>query len=99
MPGDAHIYGAELEINAVLAPGLVASVNGSWLHAEYVANAVPATTLGDRVQEVPEVTASASLVYRHPITDGLALIGRVDNNYVGSRIDTTAQANYLPAMT
>jgi outer membrane receptor protein involved in Fe transport len=33
--GDAHIYGVETEINAVVLPGLVASVNGSWLHAEY----------------------------------------------------------------
>jgi iron complex outermembrane receptor protein len=95
--GDAHIYGAELEINAILVPGLVASVNGSWLHAEYIANAVPSTTIGERVQDVPELTASASLAYRHDITGRLALICRVDNNYVGSRIDTTAQANYLPA--
>jgi iron complex outermembrane recepter protein len=95
--GDAHIYGAELEVNAVVVPGLVASVNGSWLHAEYIANAVPATTIDDRVQNVPELTASASLAYRHGLTDTLSLIGRVDNNYVGSRIDTTAQANYLPA--
>ena len=95
--GDAHIYGAELEINAILVPGLVASLNGSWLHAEYIANAVPSTTIDERVQDVPEVTASASLAYRHGITDSLALIGRIDNNYVGSRIDTTAQANYLPS--
>jgi iron complex outermembrane recepter protein len=95
--GDAHIYGAELEINAILIPGLVASLNGSWLHAEYIANAVPSTTIDERVQDVPEVTASASLAYRRGITDSLALIGRIDNNYVGSRIDTTAQANYLPS--
>jgi iron complex outermembrane receptor protein len=95
--GDAHIYGAELEINAVLVPGLVASVNGSWLHAEYIANAVPATTIDERVQNAPEVTGAASLAYRHGITDTLAFIGRVDNNYVGSRIDTTAQANFLPS--
>jgi iron complex outermembrane receptor protein len=95
--GDAHIYGAELEVNAVVFPGLVASVNGSWLHAEYIANAVPMTTIDDRVQNTPEVTASGSLAYHHGITDTLAFIGRVDNNYVGSRIDTTAQANYLGA--
>ena len=95
--GDAHIYGAELEINAVLVQGLVASVNGSWNHAEYIANAVPTTTIDERLQEVPELTAAASLNYRHGITDGLAFIGRVENNYVGSRIDTTAQANYLPS--
>ncbi len=94
--GDAHIYGVETEINAVVLPGLVASVNGSWLHAEYIQNAVPATTIDDRVQNVPEVTAAASLAYRHGITDTLALIGRVDTAYVGSHIDTTAQANYLP---
>jgi iron complex outermembrane receptor protein len=95
--GDAHIYGAELEINAVLVQGLVASVNGSWTHAQYIANAVPTTTIDERLQEVPEVTAAASLNYRHGIRDGLAFIGRVENNYVGSRIDTTAQANFLPS--
>jgi iron complex outermembrane recepter protein len=95
--GDAHIYGAELEINAVLLPGLVASVNGSWTHAQYIANAVPTTTIDERLQEVPEVTAAASLNYRRGITNTLAFIGRVENNYVGSRIDTTAQANFLPS--
>ncbi len=94
--GDAHIYGTELEVSAVLVPGLVAALNGSWTHAEYIANAVPATTIDDRVQNVPELTVSESISYRHGITDQLALIGRLDNNYVGSRIDTTAQANYLP---
>lgn len=95
--GDAHIYGTELEVSMLVAPGLLFSVNGSWLHAEYIANAVPATTIDDRVQEVPEVTASGSLAYRHPINDSLSFISRIDNNYVGSRIDTTAQANYLPS--
>jgi len=95
--GDAHIYGAELEINAVLVQGLVASVNGNWTHAQYIANAVPTTTIDERLQEVPEVTAAASLNYRHGITNRLAFIGRVENNYVGSRIDTTAQANFLPS--
>jgi iron complex outermembrane receptor protein len=95
--GDAHIYGTELEISTLITSGLVFSVNGSWLHAEYIANAVPATTIDDRVQEVPEVTASGSLAYRHPINDSLSFISRIDNNYVGSRIDTTAQANYLPS--
>jgi iron complex outermembrane recepter protein len=94
--GDAHIYGAELEVNAVVVPGLVASVNGSWTHAQYIANAVPDTTIDERVQDVPEVTGSASLAYRHGLTDTLTLIGRVESNYVGSRIDTTAQANRLP---
>jgi outer membrane receptor protein involved in Fe transport len=95
--GDAHIYGLELEVNALLLPGLVASASGSWNHAEYIANAVPATTIDDRVQNSPELQLSASLAYRYPLNDSLAVVSRVENNYVGSRIDTTAQANYLPA--
>ena len=95
--GDAHIYGTELEVSAVVASGLVASANGSWTHAQYIANAVPETTIDERVQDVPEFTASGSLAYRHPINDSLSFITRVDNDYVGSRIDTTAQANYLPS--
>jgi iron complex outermembrane recepter protein len=93
---DAHIYGLELEVSMAVASGLVASVSSSWLHAEYIANTVPTTTIGDRVQDIPEITLASSLAYRHGISDSLTLIGRVDNNYVGSRIDTTAQANYLP---
>jgi iron complex outermembrane recepter protein len=94
--GDAHIYGAELEVNALLTPGLVLSVNGSFSHARYIANAVPDTSIDERVQDVPDVTASAALTYRHPITDSLSFVGRIDNDYIGSRIDTTSQANYLP---
>ena len=82
--------------HALLLPGLVASASGSWNHAEYIANAVPATTIDDRVQNTPEIQLSASLAYRHPISDSLAVVSRVENNYVGSRIDTTAQANYFP---
>ncbi len=95
--GDAHIYGAELEVDALLAPGLLFAVNGSWSHARYVQNAVPDTTIDERVQDVPDWTSAASLSYKHGITDALHFIGRVDNVYVGSRIDTTAQANYLPS--
>ena len=95
--GDAHIYGAELELDALLAPGLLAAVNGSWSHARYVQNAVPATTIDERVQNVPDWTSAASLSYRHGLTDALHFTARVDYSYVGSRIDTTSQANYVPS--
>ena len=94
--GDAHIYGGELEIDALVIPGLVFSVNGSFSHARYTANAVSDTTIDERVQDVPDVTGSVALTYRRPLTDSVAFVGRIDNDYVGSRIDSTAQANYLP---
>jgi outer membrane receptor protein involved in Fe transport len=95
--GDAHIYGGEVEVSALLMPGLVLEVNGAWTHARYVQNAVPDATLDDRVQSIPDWTTTASVSYRRPITQKLGLIARVDNSYVGSRVDTTAQANYLPS--
>ena len=94
---DAHIYGAELEFSAVLVPGLVFSANGSYSHARYVANALPDLTIDNRVQSVPDWTSSASLAYRTPLRAGLSFVSRIDNNYVGSRIDSTYGANYLPS--
>jgi iron complex outermembrane recepter protein len=96
--GDAHIYGGELELDALVAPGLLFMVNGGYSHARFVTNPVAATTtLDNRVQDVPDWTSSASLVYRTPITQALGFIARVDNVYVGSRVDVTAQPNYLPS--
>jgi iron complex outermembrane recepter protein len=95
--GDAHIYGGEVEVDALLAQGLLFAVNTGYAHARYTINPVPATTIDERVQNVPDWTAAAYLSYQHPINDTLHFVGRVDYSYVGSRIDTTAQANYLPS--
>ncbi len=97
--GDAHIYGGEVELNAVVVPGLLFGLNGSFSHARFVSNPAAVavrTTIDDRVQDVPDVTSAASLSYRHELVDKLAFISRVENTYVGSRIDVTAQPNYLP---
>ena len=95
--GEAHIYGAEVEIDALLAPGLIVSVNSGYSHARYVAGEIPGTTLDNRVQNVPDWTGAASLSYRHPLTDSMHFTSRVDYTYMCSRIDTTFQPNYLPS--
>ncbi len=96
--GDAHIYGGEVELNAILVPGLTLGVNAGYSHARFVTNPVQATTtIGDRVQDVPDWTSAASLSYKQPITQGLSFLARVDNTYVGSRVDVTDQPNYLPS--
>jgi len=98
--GSAHIYGGEVEIDTLLAPGLLFMVNTGWSHARFV-NPAPAlaavTTIDDRVQSVPDWMGAASLAYRTPITAKLNFVARVDYSYVGSRIDVTAQPNYLPS--
>jgi iron complex outermembrane recepter protein len=96
--GSAHIYGAEVELDAVVAPGLMLQVNSGYSHARFVTNPVAAsTTIDDRVQDVPDLTASASIAYRYPISDAFGIVGRVDNNYIGSRVDVTALPNFLPS--
>jgi outer membrane receptor protein involved in Fe transport len=96
--GSAHIYGGEVELDALLAPGLLFMVNTGWAHARFVNNPVAQqTTIDDRVQSVPDWMGAASLAYRTPITTRLNFVARVDYSYVGSRIDVTAQPNYLPS--
>jgi iron complex outermembrane recepter protein len=96
--GTAHIYGAEFELNALLAPGLVLSLNGAYTHATFVTGSLEAGIQpGTRVQDVPEHTAAASLAYRHALTERLGFMGRVETSYVGERTDVTYAVNQLPS--
>jgi iron complex outermembrane recepter protein len=96
--GSAHIYGGEVELDAVLVPGLMLQVNGGYSHARFVSNPVGSTTtIDNRVQDVPDWTSGASLVFRAPVSATSNFVARVDNDYVGSRIDVTTQPNYLPS--
>ena len=96
--GVAHIYGAELEINALLLQGLVLSANGGYTHATFAVGSLEAgITPGTRVQDTPEHTVSASLAYRHDISDHLVLATRLENDYVGTRTDVTYAVNNLPS--
>jgi iron complex outermembrane recepter protein len=97
--GNAHIYGGELELNALLVQGLVLSANSAYTHARVVSSALldAGITPGTPVQDVPEWTASAALTYRRPFTDKLGFTGRIENDYVGSRTDATYTINNLPS--
>jgi outer membrane receptor protein involved in Fe transport len=97
--GDAHVRGGELEIQAIVIPDLTVSGNVGYTHAALVD-----TTLinagfnpGTAIQDVPQWTSSASIAYRHSLTDQLALTARADNTYVGSRTDETYSINQLPS--
>ncbi|HEY2402250.1 MAG TPA: TonB-dependent receptor [Steroidobacteraceae bacterium] len=96
--GDAHIYGAELEISAVLVPGLMLTANAGYTHATFAVGSLEAgISAGTRLQNVPEWTSSASLTYRHILRNGLALRASIYNDFVGSRTDSTFAVNYLPS--
>ena len=52
---------------------------------------------GTPIQQVPQWTSSASIAYRHGLTDQLAFTARADTTYVGSRADETLAVNELPS--
>jgi iron complex outermembrane recepter protein len=97
--GDAHVYGGELEIQAIVIRDLVVSANTSYSHAALVSSALldSGFSPGTPIQDVPRWTASASIAYRHSLTDQLAFTARADNTYVGSRTDETFAINTLPS--
>jgi hypothetical protein len=76
---------------------LIFSGNAGYAHAQIVKSNVLGVGIepGTAVQEVPNWTSSASLAYRHTLTDQLALTARIENNYVGSRTDSTYAINQL----
>lgn len=96
--GEAHVYGVELEINATPAPGLTLAVNGGFTHAYFAVGSIEAgLTAGTEVQDVPKWTSSATVAYSRPVAKDLAVTGRIENNYTGSRTDATYGINNVPA--
>lgn len=93
----ARAYGAELEVQAKLSSAWTASLNGGITHAN-LTSVTPGTgfNVGDRVQNVPNATASAALQYRAPVTPQFDFVGRLSGQYVGNRVDATYGINQLP---
>jgi iron complex outermembrane recepter protein len=97
--GDAHVYGGELEIQAIVVRDLIVSANTSYSHAALVSSSLLDSGFnpGTPIQDVPRWTTSASIAYRHSLTDQLTFTARADNTYVGSRTDETYSINTLPS--
>jgi outer membrane receptor protein involved in Fe transport len=97
--GNAHVYGGEFEIRAIIVPELVASLNTGYTHAALTSADLLHSDFepGTPLQDDPKWTGSASLAYRHPLNDQYALTARVDTSYVGVRTDTSYGINTLPS--
>jgi iron complex outermembrane receptor protein len=97
--GDAHIYGSEVELQALLVEGLTLSVNAGYTHARLVSSNVAGVGVnpGSSIQLVPEWTASQAIAYKHGLTNDLDLVARIENSYVGSHTDATFAINTVPA--
>jgi iron complex outermembrane recepter protein len=97
--GDAHVYGGEFELNAVVVHDLQALANISYSHSTLVSASLvdASSSAGSPIQQVPKVTATLALSYRHQLSDDLALTARAESTYTGSRTDATYYVNTLPS--
>lgn len=97
--GNAHVYGAELEIQALVTSELIASLNSGYTQAVLTSADLLHSSFnpGTPLQDDPKWTGSASLAYKHQLTDEFALTARGDITYVGSRTDTSYVINTLPS--
>jgi iron complex outermembrane recepter protein len=86
--GDARIYGLEAEFQALLTPEWTLGVNAGYTNAEFTeSSAITGYPSGYNVPDIPDVTASATLRWKHPLTGELSLVGTLEGDYVGTRTD------------
>jgi outer membrane receptor protein involved in Fe transport len=94
--GNAKSYGPELEVSALVVPGLTLSFSGTYNTAvinDPSANAIASgITPGTRVLSVPRYTAVAGVTYQAPLTDTLNL----SSSAVGPVRDQAAYPQILP---
>jgi iron complex outermembrane receptor protein len=96
--GDAHVYGSELEVNAIVVHDLEASTSLSYSHSTLVSSNLVDSPFqpGAEIQQVPKFTGTVAMSYRHELTDDLAYTARAESTYVGARTDATFYINNLP---
>jgi iron complex outermembrane recepter protein len=83
---DARIYGFEAEGQALLTREWDLSANVGYTNAKFLeASLITGFPSGYSVPDIPNVTASAVLRWKHPITEKVSLVGTVEGNYVGTR--------------
>jgi iron complex outermembrane recepter protein len=86
--GDARIYGVEAELQALLSREWTLGANIGYTNAQFT-EASPITGYPDgySVPDIPDVTASVTLRWKHPLTGDLSVVGSLEGDYVGTRTD------------
>ena len=84
----AHIYGVEAELKTLLTNELTFAANVSYDHATFQHDNVASGYLaGMAVPDTPKVTSAQTLTYKHALSDDTTIVGLLENDYVGARID------------
>jgi iron complex outermembrane recepter protein len=86
---DAHIYGLESELSALMGAGFRVSANVAYTHGTFQEDsAIIGYPSGMKIPDTPEWTGGFVLSNRHNLGNDLQGVGSFEFNYVGSR--TTA---------
>jgi iron complex outermembrane recepter protein len=86
--GDARIYGLEAEMQALLTREWSLGANLGLTNAKFTeASAITGYPEGYYVPDIPQVTASATLRWKHPLTSDISMVGTLEGNYIGGRTD------------
>ncbi len=86
--GNARIVGVEAEVQALLAREWNVNVNFGYTDAKFTQdNALSGYPSGYAVPDIPKVTASATLRWKHPLASGLLVTSALEADYVGTRTD------------
>jgi iron complex outermembrane recepter protein len=86
--GNARIVGLEAEFQALLTRAWDLGVNFGYTDSKFTeSSAITGFPDGYAVPDIPKVTASATLRWKQPVTDNVALNGSLEGDYVGTRTD------------
>jgi iron complex outermembrane recepter protein len=101
--GNAKSYGPEVEMSALLVPGLTVDLSGVYNTAVITQPTYAAIQSGIypgiRVLNVPRYTGSAALNYQPPITDNIEGLLSLSVTTVGSERDQSGYPQILPPYT
>jgi iron complex outermembrane recepter protein len=86
--GNARIVGFEAEFRALLSREWDLGANVGYTDSEFTqSSAITGFPSGYAVPDIPKVTASGSLRWKHPLTSEFSLLGTLEGNYIGTRTD------------
>lgn len=81
----AHIYGGEVEVQAVATRSLTLATSAGYTHAT-LAETEHGFVAGQRLPDVPQVTGNVSLSYHTSISANYEFNSRVEDSYIGNRV-------------
>jgi iron complex outermembrane receptor protein len=95
--GTASVYGSEIELTASLSPSFAVTQNVGLTHAKFDDSVRETNTVkGQKLLDVPDVTANTSVIYSTPVSATFNFSARATYTYVGPMQDITFVRNNLP---